>query len=575
MKFYRVFILLVSLVLFNTTSAAESNIDTKIVGGVESVSGEWPWMVLLSSSSISNGSIPGFFCGGSLISDEWILTAAHCVVDSSPSNVFAFVGEHDKSTPDIAAATISEIIVHPQYNPNTSDNDLAIIKLSSPSSVTPVNIISPALAAALETEADDPINDLTVIGWGNTEAPDPTYPNVLRDVDLPYVSNTVCNSSGNLSGQITTNMMCAGLQAGGIDSCQGDSGGPLVYSNAGNWYQAGVVSWGIGCADPNNYGVYTRVENYINWIQLAINGVTPSLTFGTWIDGKTANAQIEINNSTNGSSYSISSITSSNPSFTIGTDTCPVTINPGDSCVINLNFSSAIIGSHSGTITLTTNHPDLGVATVEVLGNIATLATYNNVEADAEIEWASTGNNLWSEQLVTVGGTYSLQSGNISNSQQSSLFAYVNIAAGNSTRDVYFDWRSCSEPGWDYLELWIDGVKVDARSGNADWARKFVTLNGEGDHVIEWRFNKDYLYGVVGVEAGWVDNIELDAASLNTVPVHIGSCDLTLTGVPPAGGGGGGGSSSDDSSSFSLGAMSSWFYLALGIPLLMRRRHKI
>ena len=294
------------------------------------------------------------------------------------------------------------------------------------------------------------------------------------------------------------------------------------------------------------------------------------MVFGTWVDGKTANAQIEINNSNNGSSYSISSITSSDPAvFTVGTTTCPATINAGDSCIINLSFSAATLGSHGGTITLTTNHPDLGQATVFVSGSITTLKTYNNVEAHADIEWASTGNNIWSEQQVTTDGTFSLQSGSITDSQQSSLFAYVNVASGASPRDVYFDWRSCSELDWDYLELWVDGVKVDARSGNADWAKNSTTLTGEGDHVIEWRFNKDYIYGVVGVEAGWVDNIELDTASLNAIPVHIGSCDLTpTTGVPTDGG-----TPSSNESSF-LGAMSPWLYLSLGMPLLMRRRVK-
>lgn len=555
-------LVLISVFVFaglETTQAdsAQSIVETRIVGGTQSGPSDWPWMVLLSSST----STANFFCGASLVSEQWVLTAAHCVDGRNIAGIHAFVGLHDKSAPTDPSIAITKIIIHPDYDSNTSDNDLALLKLESASSITPLNIINSAAVIVLEGQVDDLDNyadDVYAIGWGDTEDPELTaYPNILRDVFMPYVSNTVCNSS--LEGQVTDNMMCAGLALGGVDSCQGDSGGPLVFTDDGgsSWYQAGIVSWGVGCADAGNYGVYTRVEEYIDWIQRAVNGVTPSIRFGSWIDGKIATSQIIVENNSGTDFDFIGSVSSSNSAITF-VDNCPSMLSAGNSCTVDLTFSATTIASYDGIITLPTNHPVLGIVEVDVKGNIvAEVTSFALVDVDSSIQWALAGDNAWSEKQVTMDGSYSFESGSIADNQFSSLFAYVNVSVGN-TRSVFFDWKVCSEPEFDFLELWVDNKKIAMRSGNPGWTNKSVLLDGEGDHVIEWRYNKDYsVYR--GIDAGWVSNVELDTASVNPLPDHIEEC-IVYPSQPTSSGG---------------GAISVWSYLVFGLPLLMRRRFKL
>ncbi|MDH5516541.1 MAG: trypsin-like serine protease [Gammaproteobacteria bacterium] len=562
-------------------ASAEATYQTRIVGGTESTQGQWPWMVLLSSSSHSNGAnppppaypgdpaaipgIPHFFCGATLISEQWVLTAAHCVVNDSAADVFAFVGLHDKNDTSIAATGISQIIVHPDYDDLTSDNDIALLKLATPATgAATVSFIDSSTATLL-----NPGNNVNVVGWGGVVAQpastssslpslSQSYPDILRDVSMPYISNTDCNAVMN--GRVTDNMMCAGVPQGGVDSCQGDSGGPLVFSNdnGASWIQAGIVSWGYGCADASAYGVYTRVQSYSDWVTRAINGVTPSIRFGSWIPGKVATAQINIENSS-GVDFDFTSTISSNNAAFIVSDNCQTTLIAGQSCSVDLTFSASVEGVYNGLVSYTTNSPVLSVVGVDVVATLTSEVSFNLVEADNSIQWALGGDNSWTEQQVTTDGRYSFQSGTITHNQNSSLLAYVNVAG--TARDVYFDWKACSEATYDFLELWVDNKKIDARSGNAVWARKMVTLAGAGDHVIEWRYNKDYVADY-GADAGWVTNITLDAASANPLPQHSTSCAPVATPEPtaPVSSGGGG------------AAISAWAYLVFAMPLLMRRR---
>ncbi|KAF3699712.1 Tryptase [Channa argus] len=162
---------------------------------------------------------------------------------------------------------VSKVIVHPNYNSKTNDNDIALLRLSS--SVTFTDYILPVCLAA----SDSTVGAGTtcwVTGWGDTQSGVPLAPpGTLQEVSMPIVSNSDCNSDYN--GGITNNMMCAGLPQGGKDSCQGDSGGPLVIKSNITWIQAGVVSFGEGCAQPNLPGVYARVSQYQDWISSQIS----------------------------------------------------------------------------------------------------------------------------------------------------------------------------------------------------------------------------------------------------------------------------------------------------------------
>lgn len=153
----------------------------------------------------------------------------------------------------------SAIYSHESYSSYTLDNDIAIIKVATPLKLGSTN----AQKVALPASGSDPAvgNKLRVSGWGYLKEGGSLPANLMR-VDVDVVDRSQCNSLYG-SNQITSNMICAGdVKNGGKDSCQGDSGGPVVLSNQ----VVGIVSWGYGCARPGYPGVYTRVSNYINWI---------------------------------------------------------------------------------------------------------------------------------------------------------------------------------------------------------------------------------------------------------------------------------------------------------------------
>lgn len=247
--------------------------STSIVGGTVATPGEYPWQARVYPSGYT------IYCGGSLISTQWVLTAAHCVDGTSASSFRITLGDHNVSTNEGTEQTfnVTQIIMHPSYNSNTQDNDLALMKLSGTATLNS-RVQTIPLATSSDSALFAPGVYATVTGWGATSQGGSTS-NVLREVQVPIVSNTTCNASNAYNGQITGNMICAGLSGGGKDSCQGDSGGPFIVPNGAAWKLAGIVSWGEGCAKANKYGVYTRVANYTSWISGYV-GTTPNPTPG-------------------------------------------------------------------------------------------------------------------------------------------------------------------------------------------------------------------------------------------------------------------------------------------------------
>uniref|UniRef100_F7D0J2 Chymotrypsin like n=1 Tax=Monodelphis domestica TaxID=13616 RepID=F7D0J2_MONDO len=236
------------------------NFNQKIVNGENAVSGSWPWQVSLQQQN-------GFhFCGGSLINQNWVVTAAHCNV--SPNHVVV-LGEHDRSSSaePIQVRTISKIITYPGWNSNTMNNDLTLLKLSSPVQFT--NRISPV---CLNTNSNLP-QGLTCVttGWGRTSGVANTTPAQLQQVVLPLV--TVYQCQQYWGSRITDAMICAG--GSGASSCQGDSGGPLVcrQNNLQNapWVQVGVVSWGTSNCNIQAPAMYTRISKFSSWINQIVS----------------------------------------------------------------------------------------------------------------------------------------------------------------------------------------------------------------------------------------------------------------------------------------------------------------
>lgn len=252
--------LLMLMVNLSLTAFADTQFGQLIVGGVKAEKGEFPFQVSLQSSSGSH------FCGGSLIKPNWVLTAAHCTQGSSKFKIV--VGLHDqkdKLGTEVFSAT--KIIRHPDFNSSTLDSDYALIKLSGNSTFKPIELNR--IEITIPT-GEEKFNVWTS-GWGATSEGSFSLPNILNKVEVPLVTTEECNSAKAYDGAITNHMMCAGLKEGGKDSCQGDSGGPMFKKdNNGEFKLIGVVSWGEGCARPNKYGVYSKVNAMTEWIDLQV-----------------------------------------------------------------------------------------------------------------------------------------------------------------------------------------------------------------------------------------------------------------------------------------------------------------
>ncbi|MBX3014964.1 MAG: serine protease [Caldilineaceae bacterium] len=239
------------------------NRNLTIVGGQPASPGEWPWQAFIRSGP--------YMCGGSLIHREWVVTAAHCVVDSSNNvvatgSIHVTLGEHWRNQTESTEqrVAVTKVVVHPNYNARSYDYDIALLQLAT--AAIPTNAVQTILPVVSTT--DDALvaaGTLAVItGWGATSEGGMTSPELL-EATVPIVSTEQCNQ---VYGAITGNMLCAGYAAGGVDSCQGDSGGPLVVPTAEQgWKLAGIVSFGFGCARANFYGVYTRVSTFVPWLE--------------------------------------------------------------------------------------------------------------------------------------------------------------------------------------------------------------------------------------------------------------------------------------------------------------------
>ncbi|XP_050717404.1 trypsin II-P29-like [Eriocheir sinensis] len=234
--------------------------DSRVVGGYVTVLHEWPWQVALRK--ISDDFI---FCGGSLVSPEWVVTAAHCMQYILKTDMYVTVGDYEReiSTNNRlrVAVGVETVVSHPQYDTLTVDNDIALLRLSKALEYTLA--VAPICLPCGMSETNFQKGTGTVTGWGTT-ASNGNVSQVLLEAQLPLLTTKECRIyHGN---SVTTNMLCTYQE--GKDACQGDSGGPLAWKDAANLhYLAGVVSWGYGCADANSPGVYTKVTKYLDWIQ--------------------------------------------------------------------------------------------------------------------------------------------------------------------------------------------------------------------------------------------------------------------------------------------------------------------
>ncbi|XP_075892493.1 transmembrane protease serine 5 [Nelusetta ayraudi] len=234
----------------------------RIIGGVEAALGRWPWQVSLYYSNRHT-------CGGSIITSQWVVTAAHCVHNYRLPQVSSWVvyaGIVTRSSAKMAQHTghaVEKIIYNVDYNHRSHDGDIALMKLR-----TPLNFSDTIRPVCLPQYNHDLPGGTQcwISGWGYTQPEGVHSPDTLKEAPVPIISTKRCNSTCMYNGEITSRMLCAGYTEGKVDACQGDSGGPLVCQDESVWRLVGVVSWGTGCAEPNHPGVYTKVVEFLGWI---------------------------------------------------------------------------------------------------------------------------------------------------------------------------------------------------------------------------------------------------------------------------------------------------------------------
>lgn len=287
----------------------------RVFGGRPAQDGAWPAQVSLHFANIpdlsSESLFQSQFCGGTMITNQWVLTAAHCVVGQDGSTAApesVLVRGHSNALDRGVVYSLEKVISHPGYDPVVIDNDIALLKLSQPvrndGTIGTIPLITANSAL--------PEGPAMVVGWGMME--DGKFPANLMETDIRVVSNATCNAgmaeqtrrdfggfllgmgranripmqvleqafmllTTNLGDALTENMICAGIPSGRQTSCNGDSGGPLMMQDtAGNWVQVGIVSWGrepLGatrsCGHQDLYAVYTRVSRYRGWIEQMVS----------------------------------------------------------------------------------------------------------------------------------------------------------------------------------------------------------------------------------------------------------------------------------------------------------------
>ncbi|KAM5307279.1 LOW QUALITY PROTEIN: serine protease 52-like [Glossophaga mutica] len=243
------------------SSKSEKSYSLKITGGEPTHITEFPWQV----DVLHQGH---HLCGGSILSEWWVLTASHCFINKNKSTLEIIYDDGKFGTKTLTKVKVDKLIIHPYFDSWILDNDIALLLLKSPFnlSVTKVPICLSAVTDLWRWR------NCWVSGWGIT-IPMQAMSQGLQKVNIKLVKWRTCS---NVMPLLTKNMLCAGSLQEGKDACQGDSGGPLVCQkkNRNIWYQLGIVSWGVGCGRKNLPGVYTKVSNYLLWItrETALSG---------------------------------------------------------------------------------------------------------------------------------------------------------------------------------------------------------------------------------------------------------------------------------------------------------------
>ncbi|HEY0449494.1 serine protease [Actinophytocola sp.] len=231
---------------------SQANADQQIVGGNRASIADHSYVVYLTTAD-------GFqYCGGTLVDDNKVVTAAHCAIGKAPADVLVVAGREDKESGAGFTSPVRAIWIHPDFKGVRSGADVAVLTLTNR---MPYQTLD--LPAKSDTESYKAGTVGLILGWGRTAA-DGQPSRFLLKAGVPIIADADCVKS--YPAYKSAAMTCAGVAQGGVDSCQGDSGGPLVV----NGKLVGITSWGEGCAAPGKPGVYTRVGAYADVLEQQI-----------------------------------------------------------------------------------------------------------------------------------------------------------------------------------------------------------------------------------------------------------------------------------------------------------------
>ena len=432
---------------------------------------------------------------------------------------------------------VAQIYQHESYDNYTTNNDIAILELvNEVEGVEPINMMTPEIEATLNEGFE-----FTVMGWGNTDTESPSYPQRLREVNVPLYNRAQCiadyTEEGSEESGITDQMLCAGFVEGGKDSCQGDSGGPLVFQREGQWYQAGIVSFGNGCALANAPGVYTRLSQFNQWMEEKKAGVS-YLQFTR--KGYVEKTYDEITTfSVKNVSQTEFSVTNAAVSQTNNIELATITDNQcadkslafNDSCDITVQVKTNMIGNGDFTLTIDTNNQINKQADMFFSSNTLEqepLNLTNLVGSDGSlVKWWGGGDAKWETTTVkTSQGDSAIASGDISHFQSSVLLATI---YNDRVTEFNFDHLVSSEDGYDLLIVLHNNKPVLVTSGTeqTEFDNNKIELS-DGNDRITFIYRKDSTdEDAIGDDKAYIDKVTTKL--LNSAPVvQIKQANITI-----------------------------------------------